>query len=250
MNGNEATSGEQTKKEETIRGSANREAAYLRSQRLQPHSFNAVRRISGFLLDGAGTGASIFHNNVMFNETSYSGLSDLGSYVHGGARIMYQATTAPFDPVGLPWESPGQDRCNKLRSIVGANLGVSSFGCDAKNGSINLQATVPGDFSDENDVKALIDGAVGQAGFTYRQSMLRMISNPGGSSSNPFVPGAAGAEPAPSKGGSILDVAAEFWGKVAGDVAEGILPTTSLGMGMSIGTIALIAVGAYLLLRR
>ncbi len=183
----------------------------------------------------------------MFNETSYNN-QGLGDYVHGGARVMYQATTTPFDPIGLPWESPGADRCNKLRGIVGGNLQVTSFGCDAKNGSINLQATVPGDFSDENDVKSLIDGAVGQSGFAYRQSMLRLISNPGGSSSSPFVPPAAGAEPAPSSGSSILDTAAAWWGQVASDVGSAVLPTTSLGMGMSIGTIALLAIGAYFLL--
>lgn len=187
----------------------------------------------------------------MFNETSYpSGLGALGAYVHGGARIMYQATVEPFDPIGLPWETPGQDMCNRLRATLGANLGLSSFGCDAKNGSINLQATVPGDFSDENDVKALIDGAVGSAGFTYRQSMLRMISNPGGSSSNPMVPPAAGAQPGTSPGASIIDTAAKFWGEVTGDVAGAVLPKTDLGIGMSLGTVALIAVGAFLLLRR
>jgi hypothetical protein len=184
----------------------------------------------------------------MFNE--WSNLGDMGAYVHAGGRIMYQASVQPYAPIGLPWESPGADRCNKLRSIVGANMSLSSFGCDAKNGSINLQATIPGDFSDENDVKALIDGAVGQAGFNYRQSMLRMISNPGGSSSNPMVPPAAGAEPAPSSGGSILDTAAAWWGQVASDVGSAVLPTTPLGKGMSIGTIALLALGAYLIMRR
>jgi hypothetical protein len=185
----------------------------------------------------------------LFNETSYN-LGSLGAYVHSGARFMYQATTAPYDPVGLPWESPGADRCNKLRSTVSSNFNNVSFGCDAKNGSINLQATSPGDFGDEGDIKSLLDGAVSSAGFNYKQSMLRMISNPGGGSSNPMVPGAAGVEPSPSSVTGILDTAAKFWGEVTGDVASAVLPTTGLGIGMSVGTIALIAVAAYLLLKR
>ena len=183
----------------------------------------------------------------MFFETTYNaGLSD---YVHAGAKLFYQATVAPYDPVSFPWESPGSDRCAKLRQVASNHVRISTFGCDVKNGSINLQATIPGDFADESHVKSILDGAITEAGFGYRASVMRLISNPGGGSSFPLVPAAAGATYVPERA-SLVDTAANWWATFAGDAAHALLPTSSLGMGMSIGALALIGVGAYLLLKR
>ena len=205
----------------------------------------------------------------MFNEVSYrahsTGFGELGNapnYVFGGARIYWAGNvssypagalvpslTPPFVTTSNGWASAlarfRADLSSEFHSVqVEANENAKSLG---------VNVTAPGDFADLNDVKALINGIAGSAGFGLAASMIRFISNP--RTDQGTTPNVGGGNLATGAGGSKdpFTTAGEFWGSEITGTASSFwkgLTGQEEGGGMSVLVIAALAIGAVLILKK
>lgn len=182
----------------------------------------------------------------MFNETGMgyvnSHFGSLGDYVHRGDVLYWAGTVASVAGSSsyYPWlaSSPWSATLDRFLSLVrgeGFTVLNSEANEDAKSIAINVRA--PGDFSDAEDVKGLLAGIAGQAGFNLRASMIRANPRPLATEqpspwSDPI--GTAGS----FWGSEISSGAQSFWGALTGGEDGG---SSVMNLAV-IGGLALLAV--------